>query len=119
MVTLLVLVAIIFGIGKNMKKINAILYKVDGSREPLELNSKNRLETLQKLVGGNIEIIHIVDFFKSLRDENSSGNDLIINEEGRLFDLPINPWSQFVAHNSIWEATQFRGDIILVDGRLP
>lgn len=88
-----------------MKEINATLYKVDGSKEPLTLNTKTSLETLQKLVGGLIEVIHI------------NGKDLIINEEGRLLDLPINPWK--FGLNTMWENEYFRGDVILVEGRLP
>lgn len=102
-----------------MKEIKATLYKVDGSKEPLILTPKTRLKTLQKLVGGYIEIIHIIDLIKILKDENFIGNDLVINEEGRLLELPVNPWSKEIAKNSIWQHEEFRGDIILIEGRLP
>ena len=102
-----------------MKEIKATLYKVDGSKEPLILTPKTRLETLQKLVGGYIEVIHIVDLIASLKGDELAGKDLVINEEGRLLDLPINPWSRHVALNSEWQFEDFRGDIILIDGRLP
>ena len=102
-----------------MKEIKATLYKIDGTKEPLILNDKSNLETLQKLVGGLIEVIFIVPLLDQLRGNFDNGKDLVINEEGLLLDLPINPWSQIVGFNSIWEDTEFRGDIILVEGRLP
>lgn len=90
-----------------MKETKAILYKIDGSKEPLILQAKTRLETLQKLVDGYIEIIHI------------NGNDIVLNEEGRLLKLPINPSSYEIGKNSIWENEIFRGNIIVIEGRLP
>jgi hypothetical protein len=100
-------VAITFGIGKNMKETKATLYKIDGSKESLILTPKTRLETLQKLVGGYIEVIHI------------NGNDLVINEEGSLLNLHVNPWSYLVGKNSVWENVCFHGDLIMIEGRLP
>lgn len=102
-----------------MKEFKAILYKVNGSQEPLTLNSKTSLETLQKLVGGYIEVVYIIDLIESLKGNTVAGNDLVINEEGLLLDLPINPWSWLVTKNSVWQFTQFRGDIILIEGLLP
>jgi hypothetical protein len=92
-----------------MKEIKATLYKVDGSKEPLILTPETRLETLQKLVGGYIEIIHIIDLVASLKGNELARKDLVINEEGRLLELPVNPWSKEVAKNSIWQH----------EGRLP
>ena len=100
-----------------MNKIKATIYKTDGSHEPVLLSSRNSLKTLQKLVGGRIDIIHILDFKKSMEGDTSSGNDLVINDEG--LDLPINPWSQIFLFYSIWEDEKFRGDIVLIEGRLP
>ena len=102
-----------------MKEIKATLYKTDGSKEPLILTPKTRLKTLQKLVGGYIEVIHIVDLIKSLKGDPLAGKDLVINEEGRLLALPVNPWSREVAINSEWQYEEFRGNIILIEGRLP
>ena len=102
-----------------MKTIKATLYKTDGSKEPLLLTSKTRLKTLQRLVGGYIEVIYIVSFLDQLRGKFDGGKDLVINDEGLLLDLPVNPWSQLVALNSIYEDHDFRGDIILIDGKLP
>jgi len=102
-----------------MKEIHATLYKVDGSKEPLILTPKTRLATLQKLVGGYIEVIHIINLVDSLKGDELAGKDLVINEEGRLLNLPVNPWSKHVALNSVWQFEEFRGDIILIEGRLP
>lgn len=101
-----------------MKKIYATLYRVDGSKEPLILTSNTSLKTLQKLVDGYIEVIHIVDELESLKQGKLIGNDLVINEEGLLFDLPYNSWSRTITKNSIWENTPFFGDIILIEGKL-
>ncbi len=96
-----------------MKQINATIYKTDGSKEPLLLDKKTSLETLQKIVGGLIEVICIEN------EDDQTAKDLVINEEGRLLDLPCNPWSKLVGLNSIWEHEIFRGDIIFIDGCLP
>lgn len=85
----------------------ATLYKVDGSKEPLTLTKKTRLETLQKLVGGYIEVINI------------NGKDLILNEEGIILELPMNPWSQYLTFKTVWEGQWFCGDLVLIDGVLP
>ncbi len=98
---------------------NATIYKVDGSKEQITIGKDTSLETLQKIVGGLIEVIHIVPFLDQIRGDFSKGKDLILNEEGRLLHLPINPWSQLIGLNSIWEDEEFRGDLVLVDGRLP
>lgn len=91
----------------KQKTHKATLYKIDGSKEPLILEEKTRLNTLQKLVDGYIEIIHI------------NGNDVILNEEGRLINLPINPSSYEIGANSPWKDEIFYGNIIVVEGRLP
>lgn len=98
------------------KIIKAMLYKTDGTRQSILLRPKNRLEQLQKLVGGYIEIVYIERHGKEGLDQ---GNDLVINEEGLIHDLPPNPFSSFVARNSIWQFETFRGDILLINGKLP
>ena len=89
-----------------MKKIKATIYNVDGSQEPLELPSKNRLEALQKIVGGYIEIIHI------------NGNDVVLNEEGKLIGLPYNPWSKFITLNSVLRYEPLCGNVVVINGKL-
>lgn len=94
---------------------NATLYKTDGTKEKIRLPKRKRLEFLQKLVEGLIEIVHIIKF----ESESPIGNDLIMNEEGLLIDLPANPFSLEIGRNSIWEGQIFRGNLILIDGILP
>lgn len=33
--------------------------------------------------------------------------------------MTVNPWSKHVALNSVWQFEDFRGDIVLIGGRLP
>lgn len=54
-----------------------VLYKKPGF-PPEKIEIENKLEIYQKLVGGYIEVIRFGDYF------------LIVNEEGRLRDLPDN-----------------------------
>jgi hypothetical protein len=102
-----------------MKKINARLYKTDGSTEPLVLTPKTRLKTLQKLVGGYIQVIQINHVYDDAKKVYDHAKDLVLNEEGKLLNLPINPWSAFVTIGSKWCFEEFRGDIILIEGKLP
>jgi hypothetical protein len=101
-----------------MKTIKATLYKTDGSQEPLEIDPKKSLETLQALVGGLIQIIPIIPLKEQRMGILTNAKDLVINEEGRLLELPPNPFSFLVSRGSIWEIDTFMGDIVLIDGRL-
>jgi hypothetical protein len=91
---------------KKPKTLNAILLKTDGSKEPFILEKKDSLETLQRLVGGLIQIVHI------------NGKDVIVNEEGHLLRLPLNPWSPTITAKSVWQGELFAGDLVLIDGKL-
>jgi hypothetical protein len=57
----------------------ALILKTDGSNEVIT-SKKLSLEQLQKIVGGYIEIVKIP----------YSKNFLIINEEGIMYNLPVN-----------------------------
>ena len=50
----------------------------------------SKLSTMQKIVGGYIEIIYLKDNYI-----------LIVNEEGRLRNLPINNYASFLAQRDI------------------
>ena len=65
-----------------------------------ELPKKGILEFLQKLVGGLIEVYH------------HKGKDLVLNEEGLLLGLPLNPWAR-------GKGLPIVGTIVEVDGILP
>lgn len=49
---------------------------------------KFSLEEAQKIVGGYIQLIHIID----------TGEILVCNEEGKLYDLPYNGLATLYAH---------------------
>jgi len=53
------------------------LFRTDGTHEEIELRTD--LDTLQKFVGGYIEFYQFTD-----------GSALVVNEEGKLLDLPVN-----------------------------
>ncbi len=57
----------------------ATIIRTDGQQE--EITGKPTLEQLQKAVGGLIEAVHIV----------GSKKVMIVNEEGLLKNLPLNP----------------------------
>lgn len=60
----------------------ALLIKTDDSVTTIEPENKKYfvLEELQSLVGGFIEVVYLAD-----------NSPMIINEEGKLLDLPHNP----------------------------
>jgi hypothetical protein len=70
------------------KKYQAFLLNPDGRRE--DVNPKNgkdfKLDELQGLLGGNIQILHM-----------RHGELMVINEDGKLLDLPLNKDSTVIA----------------------
>ena len=64
------------------------LLRQDGSKE--EVNPKNgtdfSLDELQGFVHGNIQIVHL-----------GRGEIMVINEEGKLMNLPLNKEATFIA----------------------
>jgi Domain of unknown function (DUF3846) len=70
------------------------------SEEEVEIPVHNRLEFLQGIVGGLIDVYH------------HYGRDLIVNDEGLLEGLPLNPW----AHE---QGLGLVGNIVEVHGKLP
>lgn len=74
----------------------------DYSEETIELpeDSGARLDKLKKLVGGWIDIY------------NHEGNDVVLNDEGLLLELPLNPW----AHR---KGLTLAGNLVVIDGKLP
>lgn len=77
----------------------AIILRANGKREDIkpENGTKLSLEQLQKAVGGYIEIVHAPNCH----------NILIANEEGQIYDLPINIQASKIAQREIV------GDIVL------
>lgn len=69
------------GVSLIIKEMKAKIYKADGTiTETAPSNGTDfQLEELQKIVGGYIEIVGLFD-----------NEIMVINEEGKLSDLPIN-----------------------------
>ena len=65
----------------------------------VELPTKDRLKYMQKVVDGLIDIYH------------HQGRDWVVNDEGLLLDLPLNPWA-------LEQGLQIAGNIIEVHGVL-
>ncbi len=63
------------------------------------LPQRNRLEYMQKIVGGLIDIYY------------HQGRDWIVNDEGLLLGLPLNPWA-------LNQGLEIAGTIIEVHGVL-
>jgi hypothetical protein len=72
-----------------MSKVRVI--RTDGTREELE-DRPPTLEEMQEVVGGYIEVV------ASAQDPDEI---LIVNEEGRLKDLPVNELASLVAQRVI------------------
>ena len=66
----------------------------------LSNNPEERLEQLQRLVGGRIETVNVIS------KDKKYGVDLIVNEEGKLFNLPYNKPLRYshIAENETCEA---------------
>lgn len=73
---------------------------IDATSEEIEIPKKGSLEYLQKLVDGYIEVYH------------HKGRDLVINEEGLLIGLPLNPWA-------FSQGLELVGNVIEIEGVLP
>lgn len=68
-------------IDKAVEKAMATIFHTDGSREKVSPanGSDFRLEEMQRMVGGIIEIVYF--------DDNTV---MVVNEEGKLLGLPLN-----------------------------
>ena len=75
--------------------IKAIHFRTDGTVVELNINKDNMLAELQEAVGGYIEFVYL---HKPMEKEA-----LVVNEEGRLLNLPKNP-----------HFTYFYGDVVLI-----
>ena len=78
------------------------LLKTDGTLHPLECTRENLLSTLQEAVEGYIELAKHTLFGDSYT--------IVLNEDGLLKQLPINPWIQ---HND-WPNGHYVGNIVLI-----
>ena len=83
---------------KGDKMIKAIVITVDGLQKDIEISEDTSLKTLQDAVGGFIQAIDLL------------GLTMWINEEGKIDDLPFNPFATI-----LWEAAFGKTDVILGD----
>lgn len=83
------------------KSYQPFLIKPDGEKQ--EVNPKNgtdfSLEELQGFVGGYVQILHM-----------GRGELMVINEEGKLKNLPVNRDATACAH---WRGRLLEGDYIV------
>ncbi len=92
----------------------ATLYRTnDNPLEPLteeEVHPKNgtdfKLDELQDFVGGYIEIIHLND-----------GRIMVINEEGKLLDLPVNLLATVQYQLSFGPIDQIYGNALVCENK--
>jgi hypothetical protein len=80
-----------------------IIYRTTGECDIMHLTEFPQLETLQKIVGGYIELVRLPD-----------GTDIYANEEGLLNSLPPNPYLWFNdgidgSMNIVGDAIHFKG----------
>jgi len=85
---------------------SATVIKVDGSKA--ELDHRPTLEEAQEIVGGWVEFIHAQDV------TSKQAVTLVVNEEGRLLNLPTN-WA---ATNEYWPPPRapLVGNVIVLIG---
>lgn len=89
----------------------AIIIKTTG--ETIEVKPKNgtdfQLEELQEVVGGYIEILHIY----------RTGEVMVVNEEGRLENLPWNEKATIYAkmNNAIFPNDYIVGNVLVCDNK--
>ena len=83
------------------KSYQPFLIKPDDEKQ--EVNPKNgtdfSLEELQGFVGGYVQILHM-----------GRGELMVINEEGKLMNLPLNRDATSIAH---WRGRLLEGDYIV------
>jgi hypothetical protein len=64
------------------------------------------LEELRKLVGGSIELVAL-----------STGDMMLINEEGKLLGLPYNPLATMLAAPSLFPGDYIAGPAVIISSR--
>lgn len=88
-----------------MAKAFGTLIRAGGTIEPIEGHGATfSLEELQRCVGGYIEVVRVQDKEKAAY--------LIVNEEGLILQLPLNPIASEIAQQRIV------GDAVLVERRM-
>ena len=76
-----------------------------------------KLETMQKLVGGQIEPVHTLLEPEWARESGVDSILLLVNEEGRLKGLPENPRAEEMASYAAPAHAKLVGPAIVAAGR--
>ncbi len=86
----------------------ATWFKTDGTSQKVKpaRGKKFSLSELQKYVGGYIELT---------KTREKPARRMYINEEGQLYNLPMNMQATFLIHPSYMVLDGIRGDAIVMD----
>lgn len=87
---------------------NSYIIRTDETQAPVAPGFGNRftLKELQYYVGGYIELVHLND-----------NQFLVINEEGKLHNLPFNKKATYLAHaaHCIFASDYIVGDAVIIE----
>lgn len=97
---------------KASNRQSALVLTTEGSEIKLELDTDILLERLQHIVGGYIELVPLesadIRLIERTRRLNFMANArkgarilMVVNEEGTLMELPINPYASALARRTI------------------
>jgi len=93
---------------------NVTVITADGETKRLKC-ADTGLEALQKLVGGLIEVVPESLYSKGTR----RGEDVVlVNEEGRMLDLPVNWTAMGVLDTIDGDYGALYGDVVIIDKQL-
>jgi len=81
-----------------MNKVKGVVLTTEGQQIDIEFEQDTSLKTLQDAVGGFIQCVDLL------------GLTMWINEEGKIDNLPFNPFATI-----LWEAAFGKTDLILGD----
>lgn len=81
-----------------MNKVKGVIMTTEGQQIDVEFEQDSSLKTLQESVGGYVQAIDLL------------GLTMWINEEGKIENLPFNPFATI-----LWEAEFGKTDLILGD----
>lgn len=98
------------GVSLILKKMKAKIYKADGTiidNIVPENGTDFQLGELQKIVGGYIEIVSLLD-----------NEIMVINEEGKLADLPINENATEIYNEVDGFYDYIVGDVLVCDSSM-
>ncbi len=83
------------------------VYLTDGTSTALEVDKAPTLEQLQKLVGGYIEIVHVL--------YNGQRAQMIVNDEGHIHGMPPNHMGTAIYHATARLRGYVTGHLIVGD----